>query len=106
MIWFSGLNSLSLVDMTNLSASLIPTFLPKESSTYSNNSSTKTVALRCVSRENGARLVVLFEVEGVYKIVYHIPEVDSIVKNLDEVLPNCKTKEPHSPFNVTLGTSF
>lgn len=85
MVWFSGKSSLSIVDMTNLSAQEITGILPYTSE------KDFSVALRCVARENGARIIVVFLKNGTFNFAYYIRgKTNPIYHKAEQILPSCK----------------
>lgn len=87
MVWFSGKSSLSVVDMTNLSAQEITGILP-----YTNENDF-SVAMRCVARENGARIIVVFLKNKIFQFAYYIRgKTNPIYHTAEKILPSCKKK--------------
>lgn len=87
MVWFSGKSSISIVDMTNLSAQEITGILPY------NNDQDFSVALRCVARENGARIIIVFLKNRTFHFAYYIRgKTSPIFYKANSILPNCKKK--------------
>lgn len=94
MIWFSGQSGISIVDMTNLSAQEITGLVP-----YSSQSESPSIVMRCVARENGARIVLLFLNNEGYHFAYCIRgKSKPIYHKSEQVLPNSKKMSTYLSF--------
>lgn len=84
MIWFSGITSICIVNMTNLSAreiqNLLPSFLRND----------KPVALRCVSKNSGKKLLIAYYLNGDYKLGYYEAGGDASHIDVGEKFSNSK----------------
>ena len=84
MIWFSGITSVCIVNMTNLSAREIQNLLPS----FKRND--KPVALRCVAKNQGKKLLVAYLLNGDYKLGYYEAGGDAIHLDINEKFSNSK----------------
>jgi hypothetical protein len=85
VLWFSGSNEVTVVELADLRMIEIKNFLPASSN------GKETVALRAVMREKGQYIVVAFIVDNNFGLAYQFPGVrEPNIYLLTEILPNCR----------------
>lgn len=85
VLWFSGSNEVTVVELSDLRMIEIKNFLPASST------GKETVALRAVMREKAQFIVVAFIVDNNFGLAYQFPGVrEPNIYLLTEILPNCR----------------
>lgn len=93
IIWFSGTNEITVVDLQDMKMTEIKNFLP------SMGPGKDAIPLRAVMKDNGRTILVSFAVDNSFGLAYHnktLREPDPYV--LNALLPRCKLSQSY-PFS-------
>ena len=92
MIWFSGVTSVCIVNMTNLSAREIQNLLP------SFRHGDKPIGLRCVAKNKGKRLLIGYLLNQDYKLGFYEAGGEASHVDIGEKFSNSKNSSHFTTF--------
>ena len=87
LIWYSGASNLAIVNMSDISYTLIKGFLPNPDNGLAN-----AIPLRCVAKNNCQTILLTFLLDNEYSLAFFDKQVEPDVYILSDKFPGkCKT---------------